>query len=369
MNSRRAKTSPRTIIHPWRYFATLLAGLLIVAACNNSRADEADRLINEFAEVNKLVGVQAAVAADGRIVWSHGVGFADLEQGVRVDPATTLMRIGSVSKSLTAVGLGKLIEMGKIDLDATVQQYVHEFPEKRWPITTRQLGGHLAGIRHYRDNEMLSSIPYPTVMEGLAIFQDDTLEFQPGSQYSYSSYGWNLISAVMEGASGEPFLDFMQMSVINPLGLEHTAADWLPEIIPGRGRYYSQDSLGAIHNAPIVDNSYKWAGGGYLSTAEDLVNFGLGMLGERAITSTTWDLLTESQITSGGDTTHYGIGWKGNTDEKNRRWVGHTGGSVGGVTRFIIYPEEEVVVAVIVNMSSAPFGTLTSDLAQVFTQP
>ena len=99
----------------------------------------------------------------------------------------------------------KLWSEGKVDLDDPVQNYVTSFPEKRYPVTIRQVAQHVGGIRHYRGLEFMSNIHYSTVEEGLAIFANDTLLFEPGSKYSYSSYGWNLISAVMETASGEEF--------------------------------------------------------------------------------------------------------------------------------------------------------------------
>src|SRR5207237_578105 len=90
---------------------------------------------------------------------------------------------------------------------------------------TRQLAGHLAGIRHYRDREFLLNRRFATVRDGLAIFQDDSLLFPPGTRFSYSSYGWNLVSAVVEGASGEDFLPYISAHVFRPLGLTHTSPD------------------------------------------------------------------------------------------------------------------------------------------------
>ena len=86
-----------------------------------------------------------------------------------------MFRIGSVSKPVTAFAVGLLVEQGKLDLDAPVQMYVPAFPEKKWPISTRQAAGHIAGIRHYRGAEFLSSQYYATVEGGLKIFQDDDL--------------------------------------------------------------------------------------------------------------------------------------------------------------------------------------------------
>src|SRR3989441_12200340 len=143
----------------------------------------------------RIPGVQVAVAVNGKLVWSEGFGDADAE---RKKPVTreTQFRIGSVSKPLTATAVALLYEQGKVDLDAPVQRYVPSFPDKGYPITTRQLAGHLAGIRHYRGDEFVLNRRFGSVGEGLTIFQDDSLLFPPGTRFSYSSYGWNLISAV-----------------------------------------------------------------------------------------------------------------------------------------------------------------------------
>src|SRR5690606_34055138 len=187
-----------------------------------------------------IPGLSVAVLVDGAVVWSEGFGYANIEHRVPVTPLTRL-RIGSVSKPVTAAALGKLVEQGRLDLDAPVQRYVPSFPEKRWPITTRQLAGHLAGIRHYRGDEFLSRDRYETVLDGLAIFQDDSLLFEPGTRYSYSSYGWNLISAVIEGAAGEPFLAYMQREVFDPLGLRSIVAEHTDSIIAHRASFYERD--------------------------------------------------------------------------------------------------------------------------------
>src|SRR5437899_2708143 len=163
----------------------------------------------------RIPGVQVAVAVNGKLVWSEGFGYADAE---RKKPVTreTQFRIGSVSKPLTATAVALLYEQGKVDLDAPVQRYVPSFPDKGYPITTRQLAGHLAGIRHYKDQEFFLNRRFATVLDGLAIFQDDSLLFPPGTRFSYSSYGWNLVAAVVEGASGDDFLHYMSTHVFRP---------------------------------------------------------------------------------------------------------------------------------------------------------
>lgn len=300
-----------------------------------------------------IPGVQVAVAVNGKLVWSEGFGFADAE---RRQPVTreTQFRIGSVSKPLTATAVALLYEQGKLDLDAPVQRYVPSFPDKGYPITTRQLAGHLAGIRHYKDQEFFSNRHYATVLDGLKIFQDDSLLFPPGTRFSYTSYGWNLVSAVVEGASGDDFLHYVSTRVFRPLGLSRTGPDRVDSLIPGRTQFYDRDSAGSFHIAPAVDNSYKWAGGGFVSSAEDLVKFGSALLQPGFLKSETLDLLFTSQRTSTGEETGYGIGWFLRTDSLGHRWAFHGGGSVGGTAAFGLDRDSRVVVAILANLSNAP---------------
>lgn len=310
--------------------------------------------------------VSIAVSRNGRLIWSEAIGCADLELQVPVS-TTTRLRIGSVSKPLTAAALGALVEDGKLDLDAPVQRYVPDFPKKAWPITTRQLAGHLAGIRHYEGDEFEIRDHYESVRAGLVIFEKDALLFEPGTQFSYSSYGWNLLSAVLEGASGERFLEVMQKRVFGPAGLAHTGPDDATAIVPGRGRFYTRTDAGAIVNAGFVDNSYKWAGGGFVSTAEDLVAFANALLEGRLLKPETVKLLWTSQKTADGRDTDYGIGWGVSRDAKGRRRVSHSGGAQGGTANLVIYPDEKLVTAMIVN-SDESFTEQTPRIAEMFLE-
>jgi serine beta-lactamase-like protein LACTB, mitochondrial len=309
-------------------------------------------------------GVQVTVMRDGQVIWSEAIGYADVEQRV---PMTTLtrLRVGSVSKALTSDAVGLLVEAGKLDLDAEVQRYVPSFPRKRWPITTRQVAGHLAGIRHYRGDEFLSQKHYDNVVAGLAIFERDSLLFPPGTKFSYSTYAWDLVSAVVEGASGENFLSFMRRRVFEPLGMRATVADHPDSLVEFRAHFYTRTADGRLVNAPWVDNSYKWAGGGFLSTTEDLARFGNAHLTAALLKPETVRLLWTSQRTAAGEATGNGIGWFLGTDAKGRRTVSHSGGSVGGTANLIIYPDQRLVVAGLTNTDQSFIGA-TAKLADFF---
>jgi len=322
-------------------------------------------LVHKEFEKQNYPGLVVAVWQQGQMKWSEGFGFADIENGVKADPAQSLFRIGSISKTLTTVGLAKLTEHGSCDLDAPVQKYVPYFPEKRWPITTKQVAQHVAGIRHYRGQEFLSNVHYNTVHDALGVFKDDTLLFKPGEQYSYSSYGWNLISAVVEGASGRPFLNYIQEEVFDPAGMHHSFPDDVFMRDLPRVAFYD-DINGENVLCPQVDNSLKWAGGGFISTAEDLVRFGIAILDHTLINDETTQLFWTPATLSNGNKTNYGIGWATSTDKRGRTWVGHAGGSVGGTSMFLMYPDAELIVVVLVNRTQGRAQELAFTVADQF---
>jgi serine beta-lactamase-like protein LACTB len=323
---------------------------VVATAGSYSKAEEHARAVAKEWLGRGIPGLSIAVAVDGRIVYSEGFGYADLEQRVAAWP-TTKFRIGSVSKSLTAVGLVQLVEQGKIDLDAPIQKYVPAFPDKGALITTRMVAGHLAGIRHYKDDEFTISKHYNNVAEGLKIFADDPLVSPPGKEFHYSSYGFNLVSAAMESASGENFLPYMHEHVFAPLGLRNTLEDQPAEIIAERARFYDKPKDQPEENAPYVDNSYKWAGGGFLSTSEDLARFGSALLQPGFLKPESLRLLFTSQKTTDGKETGYGMGWFVGKSKSGQRIFHHSGGSVGGSSQLILYPDTHVVVAMICNFA------------------
>jgi CubicO group peptidase (beta-lactamase class C family) len=340
-------------------FEAFAQGGSFESAINKSR-QEVKVTMDSF----QLPGVAVTVYSAGKI-WSEGFGYSDLESQMPVIPAISMFRIGSISKTLTAAALARLYEQDKLDLEADLRFYCPEFPDKGHPIAIKQLAGHLAGIRHYWGNEFLNTTRYQTVQAGLEIFKNDPLLFAPGEQYSYSSYGWNLLSLVIEKISNRSYLEFMQDSIFTFLEMNHSEPDYAEVITPGRVRFY-QVANGKLINCPFVDNSYKWAGGGFLSTSEDLLKFARAHLDHRIVKEATFRFFTTSLNTNDGKETGYGLGWRTAIDKQQRRWVGHSGGSVGGTSMLMIYPEQQVIVIVLTNLSQANIGNLTMEIANEF---
>ena len=191
-------------------------------------------------------GAVVAVAVNGRIVWSEGVGLADVENNVPCSK-DTVMRIASISKSLTAVAVAKAWQQGKLDLDAPIQKYVETFPEKSVDgvpasVTLRHLLSHMAGIRHYgsdkefKNTEYYIKKHYKTVNDSLKLFSNDELLSTPGTNFHYTTHGWTLISAALEVAMGRPFLQLMREEVLHPLHMTSTTEELYSPLVLNRGR-------------------------------------------------------------------------------------------------------------------------------------
>lgn len=329
------------------------------------------QIITDTMAKQQIPGLSIAVAVNGKIIWSEGFGFADLENQLRVMPKTRF-RIASISKPITAAAMARLYERGKLDLDVFVQRYVPNFPTKGVEITARQLVGHLSGIRHYKrdkdeakDEFFNRKEYYKSVTESLKTFQDNPLDFPPQTKFGYSSYGYTLLSAMIESASGEDFLTVMRKEVFEPLKMPNTSADDNRKIIPNRARFYSLDADKNLINAPYIDRSYSWAGGGFLSTSEDLVRFGSAHLQKGFLKEETLKIMFTSQKTSDGKETGTGWGWRITKNKEGRLYYFHPGENVGGRSYLLMYPDKKVVVAMVHNLTGASLGSII-DISKIF---
>ncbi|XP_044135740.1 serine beta-lactamase-like protein LACTB, mitochondrial [Bufo gargarizans] len=403
-------------------------------------------------------GIVVGVSVDGQAVWSEGLGFADVENRIPCSP-DSVMRVASISKSFTMAAVAKLWEEGRLDLDAPVQKYVPEFPEKEFEgekvtITTRLLVSHLSGIRHYEKDiqkirkkigkkfseasvsvvstsektppedtesskaeephklkpldtaksqkraslepeEFYIKDKFNSVIDALGLFKTDPLVFKPGSQFLYSTHAWTLLSAVVERASGRKFLEYMQQ-MFKDLGMRNTLPEEHEPIIYNRARFYRLSDKKRLINCPYVDNSCKWAGGGFLSTVNDLMRFGNVLLYSYQAKDTTtglpgylkadtvsmmWRQVSNTEMSWDKDG-KYAMGW-GTVEAKQdfgqckcqKHYVSHTGGAVGASSVVLILPEEDnqtlipprgVVVTIIANMQGTGLNSTALKIALEF---
>ena len=279
--------------------------------------------------------------------WKKSFGYADLEHKIPANPET-LYRLASISKPITAVGILRLMQEGKLNLDDEVQKYVPYFPRKPWPVTIRHLLGHLSGISHYRhyDEEGHFKTHY-TTKDSIGVFKDWELEHEPGTKYKYTTYGFNLLGAVIEGASGKPYTEYMRENVWKPLGMNNTTMDIADDLITNRARGYRRID-GEVKNCEFIDISSRFAGGGIRSTAVDLINLSRGLDEGKVVSKQNQMMMYTDMVTKKGRVTEYGMGW--GVDFIQGFWnVGHGGGQQGTSTHLLRFPGERFAVAVMCN--------------------
>lgn len=325
--------------------------------------------VSKFLATTHAPGVSVAIVEDGEYEWAGGFGFADLENNVPAGEHT-LFRLGSISKPLTAVGAMELWQRGQLDLDAPVQKYCPSFPQKPWPISTRQVMEHLGGIRHYKsgsqdDPEIGNTRHFADpIQAGLDFFKNDDLVAQPGTQFHYSTQGYTLVGCVMEGASKTKYVNFMLRNVFVPAGMTETQVDDRFAIIPYRTRFYRKTDSGAVQNADFLDSSYKIPGGGWLSSAEDMARFEVAILNDKLIQRSTRDAMWTPGKPSDGKASGYALGWH-TFSEDGVFFVGHSGGQQGTATMFLIAPEKRAGVVVLVNMEDTDPSVLAKDILRL----
>lgn len=299
----------------------------------------------------------------GDFVWAQGFGHADLENMVPAKPDSSF-RMASVTKTFTSFALLQLVEAGKINLDAEVQTYVPYFPRKKWPVTVRQLLGHLAGISHYKNSAAEEHLKEPkNTREAVAIFQDFDLVAEPGTRYNYSTYGYNLLGAVIEGASGQSYGDYVKSHVFEPLGMDNSRMDNPADIIPNRIRGY-RIVTGLLKNSEYVDVSSRFAGGGTRSTVLDLIKYAQGIIGGKLVIDRTQREMFTSMATRGGILTGYGMGWSVQP-WKGHFQVYHSGSQPETRTYLVIFPTEKFAVAAASNLEGSNPGGYAKRLAEL----
>ncbi|MCF0055445.1 serine hydrolase [Dyadobacter sp. CY356] len=326
-------------------------------------------------------GVSASVAVNGKMIFSGGVGYADLDNKV-LQTGKTVHNIGSVSKAVAVIAIMQLEEKGLLSLDDEIQKFLPYFPKKQKPITVKHILTHTSGIRHYaakdNDNFGLSHMRhYDDFQEATAIFRDDSLLFTPGAYFSYSSYASNLMHGIVEKITGISFEEYMKRNIWQPAGMLATWFDIPSRVIPNRGKGYVRDKSGVIVNPDYEDTSYKYAGGGIIASSEDMVKLAIGLNDGILLRPATLAKMYTPYFEKNEKSLHpsksagiiptwQGLIWFVGKDQAGRNWYGHSG-TVKGTRCFLLnYPAEGLVVAIQANIGSVKIDEYAQLLAQMY---
>lgn len=327
----------------------------------------------------KIPGISIAAAFQNKLIYSKAYGSANLEHGAPVKTSTAF-RTASVAKPITASAVMTLVEAGKLDLDAPIRTYCAAWPETHPPVTARQVLGHLAGIRHYaKPGESSGKNHYFTLAESLALFVNDPLLHEPGAKYLYSTYGYSVLGCAIEGASGASYEQFLRQHLFARAGMTRTRLDRVYEIIPDRAAGYQVlteaafkqlppavrlfAKPGEVYNAVLHDTSMKVPGGGLVSTAEDLVRFGIALNTATLLKKASVEQMWTEQTTADGKGTGYGMGFGVFPAQDGIRRLSHSGNQAGAASFLVILPEVGVTYAIMTNLEDAELGTISRGIA------
>lgn len=309
---------------------------------------KADAILHNLAFEEKLPGASVTIIQKGNVILSKGYGYADIEERTVIDTSNTVFRIASISKCIAGLAFGKMVEEGILNWDDSFYKHVSDYPKKKYDFTLRQLASHTAGIRGYKGKEYGLNKTY-TIEESLAVFKNDPLLFEPGKGYLYNSFDFVLLSLVMEKASGVPFQYYVKEKILAPLGITNIVPPKRQHsrINDNQAQPYTKNTMG-FKKAMEVNNFYKLAGGGYLATSADIAKLGEAILNKSLLKPETYrELLTAQKVN--GKSTYYGLGFQVSEDKEGRPFVGHIGSSVGAYSNLFVFPQEELVVSILIN--------------------
>jgi len=349
----------------------ILICILIVSCSDEKTTDfkttteKSERYVLDFMKSNHIPGMQIAVSHKGELVWSEGFGNSNLELETPVS-CTSKFRIASVSKPITAVLTAYLYQNGEMAIDSSVNQYLGGISNANWDFTVRQLMCHAAGVRHYLAKDTSFIKCHNNIQKGLNIVKTDSLLYEPGSKFSYSSYGYNIIGAYIEKVTEQTFDELLRDSLFVPLNMPNSTIDDPYSLIPNRTSAYQLNEDGEITNASFFDNRYKIPAGGMLSTAEDLIQFGNALLYGEYLTESSIKLLFTPYKYKDEKESDTGFGWITTHDDNGNKLYGHLGGTTGGCSAIMIYPEKELVIAWLGNLDADWSDVPTKTIADFF---
>lgn len=279
--------------------------------------------------------------------WVRGYGSRDLAHRLAATPRTTY-RMASITKSFTAVAVLQLVNEGKLDLDADIRTLVPEYPEKPWPVTVRQLLGHLGGVSHYDGPDAAENTRHLNTAQALALFADKPLAVEPGTKFVYTTWGYNLLGAAIEKASGQSYGDYLKTHVFGPAGMRTAALDDHRT----RDKHHAvgyRPRHGQLVPSQFLDVSSRFAGGGTRASVEDLLAFGQALLQHRLVPAETARMMQAPMSTREGQLTDYGMGFA-TYPLRGRYMVTHAGGQPETTSLLVVLPAEDIVIALASNL-------------------
>jgi CubicO group peptidase (beta-lactamase class C family) len=347
---------------PYRTLFVLLAFVFVAAHAEDDQADRVTALFEHLDE-GMQPGAAVMVIKDDGIVYSGGFGYANIEERTKID-ANSTFRLGSVSKQFTAMAIMVLADEGKLDYDDLVIKYIPELDG--YPgITIRHLLTHTSGMPDYYDTidtsgGMPTNADMPAVMAAM-----DGPVFAPGEQYEYSNPAYEMLTLIVEKASGLTFSEFMNRHVFAPAGMDDSLIyDHTEPEIENRVWGYEPTADGFTLNDYDPLN-YLGGSGGMYATLEDFLAWDQALYTEDIVSATTLKEGFTRYELNNGDEIDYGFGWRLDQHRGHRR-IAHGGSWVGFRTSIARYPDEKLAVVVLTNRTDGKPGSYVDRISDIY---
>lgn len=318
--------------------------------------------------LSEYPGLSITVGIGDSIVWSAGFGYADIS---KKEPVSTnhQFRYYSLSKSITGIALIKLMESGLLDIDESIRHYLPDLPDSYQNVKVKQLIAHTAGIRNYKKGEWMQISQHNCVSarDALGVFINDPLIFEPGSSDAYTSFGYVLLSALIESISGKPFIDYLNQSIFEPLGINSIVLDKSTQLtneVSYYDKWNAKKQKGSESKG--VNNTCKFGAGGLVGTTKDFVTLHLKMLNGQLCSKPFTEIYYSSLKRSDGETVGYAFGIGDKIVSSVKHTYGHSGSGLGGNAIFSVYPYNKLVIAIAGNVETKEMNSKIAEIAQLF---
>lgn len=333
-----------------KYFI-LIGALLILYSTRAQTANEsADLIVESLISEDIVVGLVAGYSINGDTKWQSALGYSDRENKTKME-LTTITRPASIAKSMTAIAVMQLVEQGLIDLDTPIQTYIPDYPtQEKTQITTRHLLSHTSGITGYKNGkEAQTTKTYSTMAKAVDLFKNRKLLFEPGTRFSYSTYGYTVLGLLIEKVSGLTFEQYMQKNIWDKAGMDHTGVEKFGATIAGKSELYHRPKKGKLKKSTPNNLSNRIPGGGFYTTLEDMLLFGNAVLDHTFVSESTLDLMRQHHSLE-KEANAYGFGWFLYNPKPNEgAIIGHSGEQSGSASQLFIIPSTKTVVIILAN--------------------
>ena len=349
----------------WRRSAA--AGIVLLLAGCASAHERLDALLGPMRGA-EAPGVAVMVIRNGLVVYSAGIGLADLERRVPIDTKTAF-DIASVSKQFTAMLAMILHQEGRLDYDAPVVRFLPELARFGGRMTVRHLLTHTSGLPDYYEALAGAAAPGACVGTGAGLAflaRNGAAAFAPGERFEYSDVGYEMLSLILAKAAGEPFADLLRERIFEPLNMAHTRLRDSPEVqVPNRAQGYILRREGFVGASPHPLDCL--AGSGAINTTlDDLYLWDRALDSESLVQRATIDEALRPMPLDDASLSPYAFGWFLKEDHGHRR-LEHPGSWQGYQSFILRYPNDGFSVILLANRSDLDLADLAARIVRIYT--